>query len=160
MPALPQLIEEDIRQLDGALKDLLRKSEAILTFIIDKGGFLITRCGDSKDLNATTLAALAAASFAATQGIADLVSEPNFHCVYQQGENFSLLVQNVDENCLLVIIFGSDTTVGAVKFYAANTIAQVAAQLQVAHQRDPSALLDLSVLNLADPSEVFFKKKS
>jgi predicted regulator of Ras-like GTPase activity (Roadblock/LC7/MglB family) len=160
MPALPQLIEEDILQLDGALKELLRKSEASLTFIIDKGGFLITRWGDSKDLNATTLAALAAASFAATQGIADLVSEPNFHCVYQQGENFSLLVQNVDENCLLVIIFGSDTTVGAVKFYAANTIAQVAAQLQAAHHRDPSALLDLSVLNLADPSEVFFKKQS
>lgn len=160
MPALPQLIEEDIQQLDGALKELLKKSEASLTFIIDKGGFLITRCGDSKDLNATTLAALAAASFAATQGIADLVSEPNFHCVYQQGENFSLLVQNVDENCLLVIIFASDTTVGAVKFYAANTIAQVAAQLQVAHHRDPSALLDLSVLNLADPSEVFFKKRS
>jgi predicted regulator of Ras-like GTPase activity (Roadblock/LC7/MglB family) len=160
MPALPQLIEEDIRQLDGALKELLRKSEAILTFVIDKGGFLITRCGDSKDLNATTLAALAAASFAATQGIADLVNEPNFHCVYQQGEIFSLLVQNVDENCLLVIIFGTDTTVGAVKFYAANTIAQVAAQLQVAHERDPSALLDLSVLNLADPSAVFFKKQS
>ena len=160
MPALPQLIEDDILQLDGALGELLKKSEATLTLIIDKGGFLITRCGDLKDFNGTTLAALAAASFAATQGIADLVSETNFHCVYQQGENCSLLVQNVDENCLLVIIFGSDTSVGAVKFYAANTIAQVAAQLQAAYQRDPSALLDLSLLNLADPSEVFFKKQS
>ncbi len=159
MPALPQLIEGDILQLDAALKELIRKSEATLTFIIDKGGFLITRCGDLKDLDATTLAALAAASFAATQGIADLVSESNFHCVYQQGENFSLLIHNIDENCLLVIIFGCNTNVGAVKFYAANTIAQVADQVQLAHQRDPTALLDLSILNLADPSEVFFKKQ-
>jgi len=153
------LIEEDILLLDSCLNELLRKSEATLTLVIDKGGFLITRCGDLKDFNATTLAALAAASFAATQGIADLVSEANFNCVYQQGEHFSLLVQNVDENSLLVIIFAAHTSVGAVKFYATSTLAQIAAQLKVAHERDPSAHVDLSVLNLADPREIFVKRR-
>ena len=105
MATLPQLIEEDIREIDGALNDLLAKSEATSSLVIDKGGFLITQCGDTRRFDTTTLGALAAAMYAATQGIASLVSEANFSSVYQQGENFSLLVHNVDEHCLLVVIF-------------------------------------------------------
>src|SRR5262245_45325008 len=97
MGSLPQLLEEDIRQLDRALDDLLAKSEATSALVLDKGGFIITQCGDTRRFDVTTLGALAAAMYAATQGIANLVSEVNFSSVYQQGENFSILVQNVDE---------------------------------------------------------------
>jgi len=116
MATLPQLIEEDIRQIDGALNDLLTKSEATSALVLDKGGFLITQCGDVRRFDITTIGALAAAMYAATQGIASLVSEENFSSVYQQGENFSLLVHNVDEHCLLLVIFRAQISVGAVKY--------------------------------------------
>jgi predicted regulator of Ras-like GTPase activity (Roadblock/LC7/MglB family) len=160
MATLPQLIEEDIRQMDGALNDLLTKSEATSAVVLDKGGFLITQCGDVRRFDITTLGALAAAMYAATQGIASLVSEVNFSSVYQQGENFSLLVQNVDEHCLLVVIFRAQISVGAVKYYALNTITEVAQQLQAAQARAPGEGFDLSVLNIANTGDLFRKKQA
>lgn len=158
MAALPQLIEEDIDQLNAILGDLLTKSEAAGGLIIDKGGFLITQCGALQPFDTTTLAALAAAAYAATQTIAGLVRETKFSCVYQQGEQHSILIQNVDENCLLLVIFRGGTSVGAVKYYAAPAIVKAAEQLQIAERRDPSAKLDLSALNVADTSTLFRKK--
>jgi len=160
MATLPQLIEEDIREIDGALNDLLAKSEATSSLVIDKGGFLITQCGDTRRFDTTTLGALAAAMYAATQGIASLVSEANFSSVYQQGENFSLLVHNVDEHCLLVVIFRAQISVGAVKYYAITTISQVAQQLKTAQARSPEEGLDLSVLNIADTADLFRNKNA
>src|SRR6185436_11417026 len=126
MATLPQLIEEDVRELSRALHDLLMKTEASTALIIDKGGFLITQCGQYNEFDTTTLAALSAASFAATQGIAGLVSEENFSSVYQQGERYSLLVVNVDQYCLLTIIFKAQIGVGAVKYYCGPAIEAVA----------------------------------
>src|SRR5438093_13617158 len=130
MATLPQLIEEDMRQMDGAVAELLTKSEATSALVLDKGGFLITQCGDTRRFDTTTLGALAAAMYAATQGIASLVGELDFSSVYQQGDNFSMLVNNVDEHCLLLVIFRAQISVGEVKYYALGTIAQVAEQLK------------------------------
>ena len=159
MNTLPQLLEEDMGELDLALRELLFHSEASLALLIDKGGFLITLCGeDPLALDTTTLAALSAASFAATQGIALLVGETNFSSVYQQGEHHSLLVLNVDEFCLLAIVFQAHLSVGAVKYYAAGTVKQIAGQLKKAHQRAPQFGLDLSLMDLADPAPLFRKQ--
>jgi len=155
---LPQLIEEDMRQIDGALGDLLMKSEATSALVLDKGGFLITQCGDTRRFDTTTLGALAAAMYAATQGIASLVGELDFSSVYQQGDNFSMLVNNVDEHCLLLVIFRAQISVGAVKYYALGTIAQVAEQLKAAQARAPGEGYDLSVLNIADTADLFRKR--
>ena len=157
MSTLPQLIEEDIEELESALQDLLLKCEGNVALVIDKGGFLITQVGgDHVDI--TTLAALSAASFAATQGIASLVSETNFSSVYQQGESHSLLVLNVDEYCLLAVIFKAEVSVGAVKYFAVTTARSVGRQMKKAHRRAPEEGLDLSELNLADPAPLFRKK--
>ena len=160
MATLPQLIEEDVAEIKRALDEFLVKSEASAALLIDKGGFLITECGQSRQFDTTTLAALSAASFAATQGIASLVSEVNFTSVYQQGETHSLLVVNVDEYCLITVIFLAKISVGAVKYFSSTTIKDVAKQLKAAHERDPSSGLDLSVLNLADATPLFRRKSA
>jgi len=157
---LPQLIEEDMREIDGALGDLLMKSEATSALVLDKGGFLITQCGDTRRFDTTTLGALAAAMYAATQGIASLVGEIDFSSVCQQGENISLLVNNVDEHCLLLVVFRAQISVGAVKYYALSTIAQLSKQLRAAQARAPDEGYDLSVLNMADSAEFFRKKQA
>ena len=160
MPSLPQLIEEDIEGFNGALNQLIYKSDASHAFLIDKGGFMITQTSDEADFDAMTLAALSAASYAATEGIANLVSEKNFTSVYQQGETYSVLVHCVDESCLLAVIFKANISVGAVKYFAAETIKSVAGQLKIAKARDPEGGLDLSELNMADPSPLFMKKSA
>jgi len=159
MPTLPQLIEEDVKSLDETLRELLSRTEATTALVIDKGGFLICSQGDAQKFDLTTIAALASGAFMANQTIATMVHETNFNSVYQQGEKFSMFVICVDDYCMLVVIFEAGVSVGLVKYFANPAVARVAAQLQVARDRDPSAGLDLSVLNMADTSE-FFKRKS
>ena len=157
--ALPQLIEEDLRVLDGALATLVTRSEASMAMLIDQAGFLITQAGESSQVDTTTLAALAAGSFAATQSMAALTRETNFNSVYQQGDDSSLLILSVDENSLVVVLFKTHISVGAVKYYARGTVAQVGEQLRKARERDPANTLDLASLNLED-SVAFFHRKS
>ncbi len=158
MATLPQLLEEDVRVLSGALDELLGKSEATSALILDKGGFLISERGNTEMFDSTTLGALAAAAYAATQGIAGLVNEGSFSNVYQQGQNHSLLVSNIDEHCLLVVIFNAQISVGAVKYYATTCISQIAHQMEIARHRSPEEGLDLSILNLADTGDIFAKR--
>jgi predicted regulator of Ras-like GTPase activity (Roadblock/LC7/MglB family) len=158
MATLPQLIEEDISVLNDSLQELLLKSDSSIAFVIDKGGFVITQVGRAADFDVMTLAALSAASFAATESIASLVGERNFSSVYQQGEANSLLVVNIDEHCLLTVIFKANLSVGAVKYFAGDTIKRIAEQLQKAQRRSPDGGFDLSVLNMADPAPLFKMK--
>jgi predicted regulator of Ras-like GTPase activity (Roadblock/LC7/MglB family) len=160
MSPLPELIEEDISEVERAMQELLLKSDANVSLLLDKGGFLITKCGNYQKFDTVTLAALAAASFAATQGIASLVCENNFSSVYQQGEENSMLVLNVDDNCLLTVVFGANISVGAVKYFAGTTVKSIAKQMKRARTRAPQAGIDLSLLNLADPASVFRKKRA
>lgn len=158
MPTLPQLIEEDITSIEATILRLLDDSEATSGIIIDKGGFHIASHGNTAGIDTTTLAALASASFAATQHIATLVEEDDFNCVYQQGEAQSILIRNIDEYSLLVVVFSAEVGVGAVKYYAEKAVADIAYQFQVAHDRNPEEGFDLSMMNLADTSGVFRRK--
>jgi len=58
-----------------------------------------------------------------------------------------------------VVIFEATVGVGLVKYYSKPTAQRIASQLAVAAKRAPGAGLDLSVLNVADPSNVFRKKE-
>ena len=160
MATLPQLIEEDIQRLDEALRELLEKSDATTALIIDKGGFLISGQGDTRQFDLTTIAALASGAYMANQTIANLVHETNFNSVYQQGEKYSMFVMCIDDNCLLVVIFKASVSVGVVKYFSAPATEQIATQMRAAQERDPGGGLDLSELNLADPSGMFKKREA
>ena len=159
MSTLPQLIEEDVQQLEEILRELLKETDSTTALVIDKGGFLITQYGDARQFDLTTISALASGAYLANQTIANLINEPNFNSVYQQGEAFSLFTMCVDEYCLLVVIFKAQLSVGAVKYFAIPAVKKIAEQMVQAQERDPSGGFDLSVLNLADPSELFKRKR-
>src|SRR5437016_171039 len=135
MATLPQLIEEDIQQLEELLRELVEKTDATTALIIDKGGFLISHQGDARQFDLTTIAALASGAYMANQTIANLIHETNFNSVYQQGEKFSMFVLSVDEFSMLVIIFKAQVSVGVVKYFAVPAAIRIAEQFQVALQR-------------------------
>ncbi len=158
MATLPQLIDDDMRVLDAALRDFISQSSATAALVVDKGGFLITQQGEAGDVDFTTLGALASGAFMASQTIAGLVGEKNFNSTFQQGERFSLFVTEIDEHCLLIVLFKSATGAGLVKYYSSNCASQIARQLIEAQTRSPENGFDLSVLNMAHPQELFRKK--
>jgi predicted regulator of Ras-like GTPase activity (Roadblock/LC7/MglB family) len=158
MHTLPQLLEEDVTLLDGALRDLLARSDAATAMITDKAGFCLVYQGEAERFDVTSIAALAAGSFQATQAIAGMIEEPNFSCVYQQGERYSMLVNDIDEQTVLIVIFPSAVSVGLVKFYSGETIRAAAAQFTRARHRAPGQGLDLAMLNVADTADIFKKR--
>lgn len=158
MAALPQLLEEDIQKLEEVLREFLNHTDATTALILDKGGFLITHQGDARQFDLTTIGALASGAFMANQTIANLIHETDFESVYQAGAQHSMFVTNVDEECVLVVIFKASVGVGIVKYYVNAAREQIALQLKIARERDPKAGLDLSVLNIANTGDVFKRK--
>ena len=158
MFSLPLLISEDIATLDAALGDFVAASSARLALVIDGGGFIITRQGLAGDIDTTTLGALAANSFAATQAIAKIIEEHSVTSLYQEGDETSLLILSVGDFGFVAVVFPSEIGVGSVKFYAQDTVARIGKQLTAARSRAPDEGLDLACLNVADAGPLFRRR--
>lgn len=158
MGLFPQLLEEDFQQFNSFLNDLLAKTEAETALVVEKAGYLIHQCGKTSQFDTTQVATLASNAFNATQFMATLINEPNFGGMYQQGENFSTLIMNVDENALLVVVFKAQLSVGAVKYFAATAIRQLADQLVLASARAPGQGFDLCDMDVTDIGALFQRK--
>ena len=157
MGQFPSLNQADIDLLDEVMKDLLTKSEATIALLVEKAGYLIHQSGSPDSIDTTTFATLGSNAYNAVQFMASLVNENNFTSMYQQGENFSTLMVNVDENSLLVLVFPTHLTVGSMKYYASPAAKRIAGQIVVASERGDGPGLDLSDLDVPDAQALFQK---
>ena len=130
MNAIPVLTIEDVATLDGVLGDFLKKTEAELIVVIDRGGNVISQCGAMDVMDVTVIAALAAGSFAATRELARRIGEVEFNALYHQGNGNHMFMNSVDDDTIMITVFGTRTTVGLVRFYSASTAQNVATVLQ------------------------------
>src|SRR5919205_4619111 len=131
MNAIPCLTIEDVATLDGVLAEFLKKAEASLTVVIDRGGNVISQCGDVNVMDVTVIAALAAGAFAATRELARRIGEVEFNALYHQGNGHHMFMNSVDDDTIMITVFGPRTTVGLVRFYSAATAQSVAAVLKL-----------------------------
>ena len=157
---LPQITEDDVRVIDKTTGDLIFRTQASAVLVTDVGGALIVQKGEVEGFDITSIAALASNSYAATQMIASLINEPNFTAVYQQGDNWGLLVMNVEEYCLMIVIFQAQVSVGLIKYYAQETVKTIAEQMKAASERAPGETLDMVEMNVGNIDEVFKRKRS
>ena len=158
MGQFPTLNQEDIDHIDQAMRDLLTKSEANIALLVEKAGYLIHQCGNPEQLDTTTFATLGSNAYNAVQFMANLVNESNFTSMYQQGESYSTLMVNVDENSLLVVVFPTHLTVGSMKYYAAPAVRAIGATIGEASLRSPGIGFDLSDLDAKDVQALFQRK--
>jgi predicted regulator of Ras-like GTPase activity (Roadblock/LC7/MglB family) len=153
MNAFPALNQEDIDLIDRTLQELLQKSEAHLALLVEKAGYLIHQSGNQDTLDTTTFATLGSNAYNAVQFMAGLVNETNFTSMYQQGENFSTLMVNVDENSLLVIVFPTHLTVGSMKYYAGPAVRAINDRIKIAAERGDR--IDFSDVDATDVQALF-----
>lgn len=131
MESIPVLTIEDVASIDAVLQDYLQKSESDLAVIIDKGGNVISQSGDHEAMDVTIIAALAAGSFAATQALARRIGEVEFNALYHQGNGSHIFMNSVDDDTIMITVFGGkETTVGLVRFYATTACQSLATILQ------------------------------
>ncbi len=130
MNCIPALTIDNVAKLDGILADFLRTADADLTVVIDRGGNVISQFGDVSVLDVTIIAALAAGSFAATKELARRIGEVEFNALYHQGNGKHIFMNSVDDNTIMITVFGRRTTVGLVRFYSVATASAVAELLK------------------------------
>src|SRR5213595_4050953 len=130
MNAIPVLTIDDVATLDNVLADFLKKAEAELTVVIDRGGNVISQCGDMEVMDVTVIAALAAGSFAATRELARRIGEVEFNALYHQGNGNHIFMNSLDDDTIMITVFGRRTTVGLVRFYSTSTAQSVGALLK------------------------------
>ena len=131
MTGIPILTIDDVAALDAILGEFVNKAEGDLTVVIDRGGNVISQFGDREVVDVTIIAALAAGSFAATCELAHRIGEVEFNALYHQGNGSHIFMNSVDDETIMITVFGKRTTVGLVRFYAAQAAQNVAALLKV-----------------------------
>jgi predicted regulator of Ras-like GTPase activity (Roadblock/LC7/MglB family) len=112
------LYKEDIDRINKILSHLITESASAYVLLINKDGNLISQVGFSPNINVTSLAALAAGSFASTKAIATLIGETEFSVMFHQGAKENIHISLVDEDVIMVLIFDDRTNLGLVKMVA------------------------------------------
>lgn len=92
--------------------------------VIDNAGTLIVNIGSNIDLDAVSLAAVAAANFAATEQIARLIGEPDFVLLFYKGHKESFHFSRVGSEYIIVTIFNNSLSLGLLRLKMAE-VAQV-----------------------------------
>lgn len=92
--------------------------------VIDNAGSLIVNVGDKIELDAISLAAVAAANFAATEQIARLIGEQDFVLLFYKGHNESFHFTRVGTEYIIVTIFNNSLSLGLLRLKIAD-VAQV-----------------------------------
>jgi predicted regulator of Ras-like GTPase activity (Roadblock/LC7/MglB family) len=91
--------------------------------IIDSAGTLIVNIGTKPSLDATSLAAVAAANYAATQQIARLIGEQDFLLLFYKGHSESFHFCRVGEEFIIVTVFENSLSLGLLRLKIAEAAA-------------------------------------
>jgi predicted regulator of Ras-like GTPase activity (Roadblock/LC7/MglB family) len=97
--------------------------------VIDNAGSLIVNIGNKIELDAISLAAVAAANFAATEQIARLIGERDFVLLFYKGHSESFHFSRVGDEYIIVTIFNNALSLGLVRLKIAEVAAVLARKL-------------------------------
>jgi predicted regulator of Ras-like GTPase activity (Roadblock/LC7/MglB family) len=149
MNPIPVLTIQDVATLDNVLGEFLKKTEAALTIVIDRGGNVISQFGDMDLMDVTIIAALAAGSFAATRELARRIGEVEFNALYHQGNGNHIFMNSVDDDTIMITVFGSRSTVGLVQFYSASAAHNIATILKALRRSGDAVAFETEKISTA-----------
>mgnify|MGYP000495352865 CR=1 FL=1 len=106
---------EHLQRLDALLDGFVSGTGARGLLLVDRNGQLLARSGDDGGFDGTAFASLAAADFAASDQLAQLLGEQEFTALYHQGERQSMYLVDVGGRAILAALFDGQTTLGLVR---------------------------------------------
>jgi predicted regulator of Ras-like GTPase activity (Roadblock/LC7/MglB family) len=128
--------KDDLDKINTVLKEFLTLSESKCLLLIDKDGHLVTKAGESRDIDLSAVAALVAGSYAATRQMARLLGEDEFSVLFHQGRKDSVQLTLVGERTLLATVFDETTTLGMVRLYSKEASEKLAKIFDEIHSRN------------------------
>ncbi len=109
------MYEEEYKEITTVIDKLLREANAKCVYLVDKDGQLIASSGETRDIDATSLASLTAGNIAATGGLAKLIGEKEFTILFHEGEKDNIHISLIEQRVILVVIFDKRSSLGLVR---------------------------------------------
>lgn len=131
------LHEPEFRRIKAILDSLLEDLRADLALLVSQGGQPIVISESIIKFDYVSLASLAAANMAATDGLANLVGEGEFSVLVHQGHSRSLYISDLNQKFSLVLVFNASTSMGLVRYKAKKTIILLEEVIQDVLRRTP-----------------------
>lgn len=147
--------EGDAEKINAVLTTFLGESGATEVLLIDRSGQLLAATGANRALDTVSISALAAGAFSSTGALAQLLGETEFTVLFHQGNKESMHVSTVDDQAILLAIFGERTTVGMVRLFAKEAATAIG-QILTESRAKPRSMGDLSAPLTAEESRTTF----
>ena len=128
------MYDEEFQRISAVIEKLLRESNAKVIFLVDKNGQMIASCGETANLDTTSLASLTAGNIAATGGPAKLIGWKEFSILFHEGEKDNIHISIIAQRVILVVIFDHRSSLGLVRLRvkkASDELAGIFADLAV-----------------------------
>lgn len=115
------------------LREFCARAQLDLALLSDRNGKVLASNSrlSPQSLNFNKLAALAAAQMTLAQRLgAALQEEGEFTCIFQEGENFKLLIYLIDRDFILTVLAKRATALGLVRIHANEAVARMRTTLR------------------------------
>jgi predicted regulator of Ras-like GTPase activity (Roadblock/LC7/MglB family) len=107
------LDKKQFESIEEILSEELIELGVRCVLLIDLAGNIIVNLDDGDlEHDIYSLAALAAGNFGAVSAMAKIVGEEDFSLLFHKGESESIHFSKIDDELLLVTIFGKDVSLG------------------------------------------------
>ena len=107
------LDKNQFESIESILSEELIELGVRCVLLIDLAGNIIVNLDDGDlEHDIYSLAALAAGNFGAVSAMAKIVGEEDFSLLFHKGESESIHFSKIDDELLLVTIFGKDVSLG------------------------------------------------
>ena len=132
------LSEDEVKKIEEVFGEYLTESEAKDIVLLNKSGELLAKTGDITADVAQNISALAAGVFSATNELARLLGEKEFTITFHQGQETNIHISLITQNALLAMIFDNKLPIGAIRFWAKKTGAEIKSVIEEAEKRASS----------------------
>lgn len=119
----------EVQRINGLLRDFVTEAGARCALLLDRAGRSVTAFGNTDGLDETSFASLAAADFDASDQLAGLLGEDEFHALYHQGVDGSMYLSEIGGAAILAAVFDRRTTLGMVRLKTRQVVPQLTAVL-------------------------------
>jgi len=120
------LTKEQFDRIETILGEELLELGVQCVLLIDLAGNIIVNLDDGKiEHDIYSLAALAAGNFGAVSAMAKIVGEEDFSLLFHKGEKESIHFSKVEDDLLLVTIFGKEVSLGFLRLKVTEAINKI-----------------------------------
>jgi len=118
--------EKQFDEIETILEKALIDIGVQTVLLIDLAGNILISLDNGKvNHDVASLAALAAGNFGTVCAMAEIIGEEEFSLLFHKGKNRSINFSKVNEELLLIIIFGKDISLGFLRLKVTEIINKI-----------------------------------